>query len=64
MFTPSGQGMIAEETRITDLENAAYLPKGRWVNGVLAGINSDGHALDLENAKTALANTTVNGSHQ
>ncbi|KAL9110588.1 MAG: hypothetical protein Q9227_004946 [Pyrenula ochraceoflavens] len=28
---------MVEETQITDLENAAYLPKGRCIKGMLAG---------------------------
>ena len=32
-----GQETIVEQAQITDLENAAYLPKGRCIKGMLAG---------------------------
>ena len=32
-----GQETIVEHVQITDLENAAYLPKGRCIKGMLAG---------------------------
>ncbi len=32
-----GQETIIEQVQITDLENAAYLPKGRCIKGMLAG---------------------------
>ncbi len=32
-----GQETIVEDVQITDLENAAYLPKGRCIKGLLAG---------------------------
>jgi hypothetical protein len=32
-----GQETIVEQVQITDLENAAYLPKGRCIKGMLAG---------------------------
>ncbi|KAL1857981.1 hypothetical protein Plec18170_003205 [Paecilomyces lecythidis] len=32
--------ILIEETRIIDLENAAYLPKGRCIKGMLAGNDS------------------------
>ena len=32
-----GQETIVEQVQIIDLENAAYLPKGRCVKGMLAG---------------------------
>lgn len=31
------QETIVEQTQITDLENAAYLPKGKCIKGMLAG---------------------------
>lgn len=31
------QGTIIEKVQITDLENAAYLPKGRCIKGMLPG---------------------------
>lgn len=31
------QETIVEHAQITDLENAAYLPKGRCIKGMLAG---------------------------
>ena len=31
------QETIVEQVQITDLENAAYLPKGRCIKGMLAG---------------------------
>lgn len=33
----SGQEILVEQVQITDLENAAYLPKGRCIKGMLAG---------------------------
>ncbi|RFU28457.1 hypothetical protein B7463_g7894, partial [Scytalidium lignicola] len=33
----TGQEMIVEQVQIIDLENAAYLPKGRCIKGMLAG---------------------------
>ncbi|RDL35714.1 uncharacterized protein BP5553_06326 [Venustampulla echinocandica] len=33
----TGQEMIVEQVQITGLENAAYLPKGRCIKGMLAG---------------------------
>lgn len=32
-----GQETIVEQVQVTDLENAAYLPKGRCIKGMLAG---------------------------
>ena len=32
-----GQETIVEQVQITDLENAAHLPKGRCIKGMLAG---------------------------
>lgn len=32
-----GEETIIEDVRLTDLENAAYLPKGRCIKGMLAG---------------------------
>ena len=32
-----GEETIVEQVQITDLENAAYLPKGRCIKGMLAG---------------------------
>ncbi|KAF4238984.1 hypothetical protein CNMCM8980_001810 [Aspergillus fumigatiaffinis] len=32
-----GQGPVIEDVRLIDLENAAYLPKGRCMQGMLAG---------------------------
>jgi len=32
-----GQETIVEQVHITDLENAAYLPKGRCIKGMLVG---------------------------
>lgn len=31
------QGIVVEKVQLTDLENAAYLPKGKCVKGMLAG---------------------------
>lgn len=31
------QGMVVENVQLTDLENAAYLPNGKCVKGMLAG---------------------------
>ena len=33
----TGQETTIEQVQITDLENAAYLPKGRCIKGMLAG---------------------------
>ena len=33
----AGQKTIIEQVQITDLENAAYLPQGRCIKGMLAG---------------------------
>jgi hypothetical protein len=33
----TGQETTVEQVQIADLENAAYLPKGRCVKGMLAG---------------------------
>lgn len=33
----NGQDTIVEQVQLTDLENAAYLPKGRCIKGMLAG---------------------------
>jgi serine/threonine protein kinase len=32
-----GQGPVIEDVQLIDLENAAYLPKGRCIKGMLAG---------------------------
>lgn len=32
-----GQGIVVEKVQLTDLENAAYLPEGKCVKGMLAG---------------------------
>lgn len=34
---PSGKNTTVERLQIIDLENAAYLPKGRCIKGMLAG---------------------------
>lgn len=42
----AGSKITIEDVRIIDLENAAYLPKGRCIKGVLAGNESwhpEGH---------------------
>ena len=31
------QDTVVEQVKVTDLENAAYLPKGRCIKGMLAG---------------------------
>jgi len=33
----AGPETVVEEAQVTDLENAAYLPKGRCIKGMLAG---------------------------
>ena len=33
----TGQETTVEQGQVTDLENAAYLPKGRCIKGMLAG---------------------------
>ena len=33
----AGQETIVEQVQVTDLENAAYLPKGRCIKGMRAG---------------------------
>jgi hypothetical protein len=39
-FRGGGTGTIVEQVKIIDLENAAYLPKGRCIKGMLAGNDS------------------------
>lgn len=36
-FHGSGSGFFVEKAQLTDLENAAYLPKGRCIKGMLPG---------------------------
>jgi hypothetical protein len=36
-FRHIGQETIVEQVQIINLENAAYLPKGRCIKGMLAG---------------------------
>jgi serine/threonine protein kinase len=39
-YRNTGQETIVEQVQIIDLENAAYLPKGRCIKGMLAGNDS------------------------
>lgn len=39
-YRGSGPEAIVEEVKIIDLENAAYLPGGRCIKGMLAGNDS------------------------
>ncbi|ODH46067.1 hypothetical protein GX48_07838 [Paracoccidioides brasiliensis] len=39
-YRGAGPEVIVEEAQIIDLENAAYLPKGRCIKGMLAGNDS------------------------
>lgn len=36
-YRGTGPDTIIEQAQIIDLENAAYLPKGRYIKGMLAG---------------------------
>lgn len=36
----TGSGMVVKQVQLIDLENAAYLPKGRCIKGMLAGNDS------------------------
>lgn len=39
-YRDTGQEMAVEQVKLIDLENAAYLPKGRCIKGMLAGNDS------------------------
>jgi serine/threonine protein kinase len=48
-FHGSGSELVVEKAQLTDLENAAYLPKGRCIKGMLPGNDNwrspEGHLL-------------------